>query len=204
MNNEPFLEFEDYPSTDTPLSATNLNNMQISIANSISANTDNIGDLTNLTTTDKTDLVSAINNVNNSSNYIVAGMTSDQSLSNNVVTTLNLSTTINSKGTLLTLDTSSHGVVVGAGVHNIEVSGQYYQNALNGSGARNIYIYKNDTQISRALIVMAAAYQTVGVQPMIIPVQESDVIYLKANSQGGTATVSYSNVATFLSVKVID
>lgn len=32
---EPYIEFEDLPSTDTPIDATNLNNMQISIAEDI-------------------------------------------------------------------------------------------------------------------------------------------------------------------------
>lgn len=64
MNNEPFLEFKDYPSTNTPLSATNLNNMQVSIADSIDSVDTKIGDLTTLTTTDKSSIVSAVNEVN--------------------------------------------------------------------------------------------------------------------------------------------
>ena len=38
MSREPFLEFENYPSTNTPLSATNLNNMQLAIVDAINNN----------------------------------------------------------------------------------------------------------------------------------------------------------------------
>ena len=81
MSNTPYLEFEDYPSTDTPLSATNLNNMQVAIADVVNENTDNIGDMTTLTTTDKTSLVNAINETNDK-DAIVVTMSSNQTAVN--------------------------------------------------------------------------------------------------------------------------
>lgn len=73
--------WQNTPSTQTPLSASNLNKMEYGIRNNslnienldtavqtnttnISTNTTNIGTLTNLTTTAKSNLVSAINEVN--------------------------------------------------------------------------------------------------------------------------------------------
>lgn len=55
------IVFEDLPSTNTPISATNLNAMQTNAETEINSINTNIGTLSNLNTTDKTDLVSAIN-----------------------------------------------------------------------------------------------------------------------------------------------
>lgn len=55
------IVFEDLPSTNTPISATNLNAMQTNAETEINSINTNIGTLSNLNTTNKTDLVSAIN-----------------------------------------------------------------------------------------------------------------------------------------------
>ena len=65
FSRELYLEFEDLPSTNTPLTADNLNLVQEGIQNDIdnfgASFTEKIGDLTNLNTSDKTSLVNAIN-----------------------------------------------------------------------------------------------------------------------------------------------
>ena len=139
-----------------------------------------------------------------SSNYIVAGMTSSQQASNNTIQKLRINKIANSNGTLLTLDSSNYEVVIGAGVHNVQISGQMYIFAFSGNGARNIYIYKNNTNIARALIYIAQSYQTVGIATKAIPVQEGDRLSLMINSQGGTASISEDTATTYLFVKVID
>lgn len=50
------INFQDYPSTDTPINSTNLNGLQDNVEA-------DIGDLTNLATTSRSNLVSAINNL---------------------------------------------------------------------------------------------------------------------------------------------
>ena len=52
--------WEDLPSTNTPINATNLNNIE----SGVYTNDTNIGDLSNLNTTDKSNLVGAINEIN--------------------------------------------------------------------------------------------------------------------------------------------
>ena len=166
--------------------------------------TNTIGDLDDLNTTDKSNLVNAINEVSNSSNYIVVGIESAQSLPSNTEVKLNLSKIINSNGNLLTLDANSNGVVIGTGVHNVEVSAQYYVYNYTGNGGRNIYIFNNDTLVDRGVLFIQNNYQTVGVSSIAIPVEEGDIITLKANSQGGTAEISVNDNITYLYVKVID
>lgn len=195
MNNEPFLEFEDYPSTDTPLSATNLNNMQISIANSISANTDNIGDLTNLTTTDKTDLVSAINEVNDK-NIITASITSIFTLTaSSTYLKLPLDTSI-SVGTKLTLDTTNHNIVIGAGVSKIKISAKVSFDSIASSGVKWLTIYKNnESAIANPRNVTGR--DLIWSTDTLVEVQENDIIWLGvfgSNNDKIRNAIGYSNV----------
>lgn len=54
------IDWENLPSTDTPVNATNLSKMETGIKN----NSDNIGELTDLDTSNKNNLVGAVNEIN--------------------------------------------------------------------------------------------------------------------------------------------
>lgn len=136
--------------------------------------------------------------------YIVAGMTTSQQASSNTIQKLKINKIANSNGSLLTLDTTNYEVVIGRGIHNVQISGQMYVYSFSGNGARNVYIYKNNSIMARALIYIAYSYQTVGVATKAIPVQEGDRLSLRINSQGGTASISEDTATTFLFVRVID
>ena len=164
----------------------------------------NASDMNEIKSVVNTNYTETNNELDKRANYMVAVMTSSQSLASDTTTTLNINKVIASNGNLLSLNTSSHAIVIGAGVHNVEISGQFYQYTISGNGARNIYIYKNNDIVARALVVMSNPYQTVGSQSKAISVTEGDKIYIKVNSQGGTMSVSENTSSTYLYVKVIN
>lgn len=177
----------------------------------VATNTTNIGTLANLTTNDKTDLVSAINDVNKASNFIVASYSSNQTLTNNNATLVNIDTNVNSNGSLLTLDTNNHNIKVGAGVNHVEVSAQVYVGTVGTAGAKNAYIYITrsgiSTQVARALLYLTNNYNTISITPTIISVQQNDLISLQFLSMGGTTTQingDSTGVTNRIVVKVID
>lgn len=186
----------------TATSALNTANTADGKANT---NATNIGDLTDLDTSVKTDLVSAINDSYKGRNYIVAGMSSDQTISTaNSLTKLNLNSVTSSNGSLLTLDTTNHEIIVGAGVNHIEVSAQYYIFAYTTNGLRNIFVYKNEEDISRDVMNITNAYQTISTSTVGLSVSEGDKISLRAITGAGSVSISHDAFATRLYVRVID
>lgn len=168
-------------------------------------NADNIGDLTDLDTRVKTDIVSAINDSYRGRNYIVAGMTNDQTIgSANVLTKLNLNTITSSNGDLLTLDSNNHDIIIGAGVQHIEVSAQYYIFGYNQNGLRNIFVYKNEEDISRDVMNITNSYQTISTSTVALAVSEGDKISLRAITGVGSVSISHDAFTTRLYVRVID
>ena len=171
----------------------------------VNGNYNEVGDITTLTTTDKTSVVNAINEVNKASNFIVAGITTDQTISTlNTATKLNLNKTIASNGNLLSLDTTNHVIIVGAGVNYIEISAQYYIFAFSNNNLRSININKNNTIVSRNLSYIANNYQTIETSNVAIPVEEGDKISLQVVTTGGNISISHDDNATRIYVKVID
>ena len=59
------INFENYPSTNSPINGTNLNLLQDNIEDEFDIKDSEIGNLNSLNTTDKSNLVNAINEVNN-------------------------------------------------------------------------------------------------------------------------------------------
>lgn len=138
-------------------------------------------------------------------NFLQAAMTSDQTLSTagtNIA--LNLNSVTRSAGNKLTLNTTNHRVIIGAGANYVRVSGQIYVATVGSNGTKNAYIYQNDTIRSRGLANLTTNYNTIVVPPCILPVIENDYITLRAQSQNGTTTViSRESYTTFLLVEVI-
>ena len=77
-------EWENLPSTKTPINASNLNKIE----NGIYTNSVNIGELTDLTTTNKNSVVGAINQVNTNLNKIKIVMLNDTDITTKAVHTL--------------------------------------------------------------------------------------------------------------------
>lgn len=59
------INFENYPSTNSPINGTNLNLLQDNIEDEFDIKDSEIGNLNSLNTTDKSNLVNAINEANN-------------------------------------------------------------------------------------------------------------------------------------------
>lgn len=138
-------------------------------------------------------------------NFLQASMTSDQTLSTAGSTiTLNLNNVTRRAGNKLSLNTTNHRLIVGAGVSYVRVSGQIYIPTVGTAGSKNVYIYQNDTIRIRALANLSNNYNTIVVPPCILPVAENDYFTLRAQSQNGTTTVvSRESYSTFLLVEVI-
>lgn len=138
-------------------------------------------------------------------NFIYANMTSDQTLTSaNTITLLNLNNVSYSAGTKLTLNTTTHRVVIGADVNYVRVSGGIYITTMGTAGAKNVYLYKNDSIISRTLMNMTNSYNCLTAASVVVPVTQGDYITLRALSQQGTTTVvSKESYTTKLVVEVV-
>lgn len=138
-------------------------------------------------------------------NFLQAAMTSDQTLSTaNTNITLNLNSVTRSAGNKLSLNTTNHRVIIGAGVNYVRVSGQIYISTLGTASGKNVYLYQNDTIKCRGIANLTTSYNTIVLPPCILPVVENDYFILRAQSQSGTTTViSRESYTTFLLVEVI-
>lgn len=136
--------------------------------------------------------------------FIVATMTSNQTLSAaNTTYTVNLNSQKAKSGSKLSFSTSSHAITIGAGVTAVEVDAQIYISTNGTNGAKNVYIYKDSTNMARGVRNLTASYNTINVHA-IIPVEEGDTITMRALSGNGTTTViAGDSVATLLTVKVL-
>ena len=138
-------------------------------------------------------------------NYLQASMTSDQTLSTaNTNITLNLNSVTRSAGSKLTLNTTTHRIIIGAGVNYVRVSGQIYIATLGTASGKNVYLYQNETIRCRGIANLTTSYNTIVLPPCILPVAENDYFTMRALSQSGTTTVvSRESYTTFLLVEVI-
>lgn len=123
-------------------------------------------------------------------NYVHASMSSNQTLSSSDNTTLNLDTVVRRKGWRLTLDAAKHGVVVGAGVNNVEVFAEAYFFTQTTQAGKNIYVINTGANGSRAtmargLLNITTNYNTVCTFE-IFSVSEGDVITIEAVANSGT------------------
>lgn len=206
MSSTLYLEFEDYPSTNTPLSATNLNNMQVAIADVVNKNSDDIGDVTTLTTTDKTSLVNAINEVNEK-NIITVGLDTNANVSIGIAwtyCTLNLNTLNASIGSKLTFNSSTHRIIVGDGVSYVKVSACALARGITND--IEINIRKNGSIIGTGANrwTNAAHFMNLAITDILVPVSSGDYIDLAIRTGAtGTVVVGGGNY-TKLTVEVVD
>jgi hypothetical protein len=192
--NSTDIEFEEVSGTE---------NLKLNLApgNSVEQM---IGDLSDLDTTDKSNVVNAINEINSevqnkNLEYIVATISSAQTISSNYV--VNLNSIARSQGNF----TINNGaIVIGEGINHIRVSGSFFvENWVGSSYYLWGIIKKNDSRISGSITGSTSSYLSASIPMTIIDVQEGDLITLVADSgQGGTLRTGASN--TWLCVEKID
>jgi len=113
-----------------------------------------------------------------------------------------LDTNINSIGNRLTFDSTNYGIKIGANVSKIKISGQTSIQYSASNGQYSTKIYVNSTGVSNAY---GSAYKSgqaptvLNISPMIINVQENDVISLWLVS--GTSVI---RPETYLTVEVME
>lgn len=154
-----------------------------------------------------TNKIATMDDIAKSSNYIIVSPNAEQTLGNTNVNICGLNTVVSYYGTLLSLNTTQKGIVVGNGVNHIEVSASHYITAVGTAGLKNVYIYKNNDAVSRAIMYVTNNYCILGIPPTIIPVTSGDLITMRIQSQNGTTTKfasSTDGVAVRLVARVID
>lgn len=195
------ITFEDLPSTNTPLSASNLNTLQDNVENAIN------------------NVEEAINNVDArvdlSTNAITILLSSDYSASITSAYTrikIPFNNQVLKIGNKLTFDSTNNQIIIGSGVHHIEVSAMaVLKNGSSSSGDRYLYVSKNSSSSTIAQCYYQNAFATnynypVTVVPIIVSVEENDIIYATVSSGlVETLNVRGSSMGrTYLTIRVID
>ena len=91
-------------------------------------------------------------------------------------------------GTKLTFDSSSHAIVVGAGVQKLKISANINYASNNSTSTRGLIIYKNNSLLITLLSSQKGAfgYENINLLDTIISVNEGDVLDLRIRSVGQT------------------
>jgi len=115
-----------------------------------------------------------------------------------------------STGNKLTFDSTNHCIVIGSGVHHIEINAStVIANGNNNTSDRYLYCYKDTTNVGQTYYLNAVPtnqHYPLCITPFITEVAEGDKIYIKISS-GQAETISVKGASTprtYLTVKVID
>lgn len=178
-------EWQDGVSGNTPINATNLNNIENGIENN---------------DTRLNSLEPTVSNLNNK-RIITIGLSEAQSFST-TEEKINLNKVINFIGTGLAL--SNKEITIGSGINNILISGQGICNTFTTDGLRRIIVKKNNVQIARAMSYYTQNFEnTISITPILISVEEGDVISFSMLNQGNT-TLYGANTDTYFTIEVIN
>lgn len=190
--------WENLPSENTPINASNLNKMEEGIyQNSMDIENKLVDNYS--TDTNKGYNCNYINNVVNDLQYCVATITSAQTISSNYKVNLN---SIDRSSGNFTL--SNGGIVIGEGINTIRVSGSVFVDSWAG-GSNYLWgqIKKNNTMISTSISGSASSYLSATMSSTIISVEQGDFITLIADAGAGGSLRSGS-ANTFLCVEKIN
>ena len=182
------INFENLPSTNTPINANNLNQLQTNVENEFTKK----------------------------ASVMTIGLSNDMTFSKaNTGSTSNLITmdkVMSSSGNKLTFDSTNHAIKIGAGVSKVKVSANAIQSA-NGEGLSGINIHKNDMSLNGAVnvgfnaIKHADQWIRLGLAPVLIDVSEGDLIKLSGYVDINSLTITmkaYNGRATNLTVEVVE
>lgn len=162
-----------------------------------------IPDINKVNASDMNEIKSVVNenyteflNAINDKNIISASITSNYTLtSTNSYIKLPLNTSL-SAGTRLTLDSTNHNVVVGAGVSKVKISAKVSFNSVSASGVKWLSIFKNsETPIAnpRTITARDMIYST----DTIVEVQQNDNISIQIIGNNGDVIrngIGYTNI----------
>lgn len=179
------VNWKDLPDTSTPITAENLNKMDMQIdqnTNAIEQNTSDIATInSNLGKTIK---------VSNSSSQVLTSDT-DTTIAFN---TVDFNTSNN-------LNLSNNRINIGANINSVLVNARWTSFGITNTGDNNyIYIFKNGERVSFKSSRGAYTQET----SVVIPVQENDYIEMHAyQSSSSNVTVTETNTSTFLQVTIL-
>ena len=195
------INFENKPSTNSPINATNLDLLQDNVE-------DDIGLLSNLNTIDKSSLVNTINEINTKiqeKNIITASLSDNYTTQSTAAETLEISQ-MAKIGDKLSI-TSDGGILIGEGINNVLISGQVIFSSPVNNSRLACFIYKNSTASAQNVVRAngTLSFQGVSVSPFLLSVVQGDIIYLKARSQDDAGAVVFGNEAgTYITVNAIN
>ena len=172
------INWENLPSTNTPVNATNLNHMDQGIYDANDKNIITIGLNADTTTTS----TAAYQNI-------------DISLTKEMAKT----------GTKLSL--SSGKVLIGEGVSHVLVSGKIQTQGDSSTYGLSIRKNTNSGVSDAYETTPGTAWNQIAVSPILIPVAQGDTIKMTIyhNSSGTTKNIkAYNGYGTYLTVEVID
>lgn len=182
--------FENYPSTETPLNANNLNQLQDNVEEALSDLNEDIEE--SITEATEKNIITASLEQNTSISITRAWIYNKIPLDNEI-------TNIGEKLTL-----SNNIVKIGTGVNHIKISGNIFARGIQGDLIGDIEKNSIET-ISIGYARTATTGQLIQVvfSPKIINVQENDEISLNIGSSA-TGTLETNAVGTYLTVEVVD
>lgn len=195
-------EWENSPSTKTPINANNLNKIE----NGIYTNSVNIGELTDLSTETKENLVEAINETN-TKNCLTIKRTED-TLDVTAWQSYDVSFPIISsqKGNKLSVNENGQ-VVIGAGINYIKANLNFeFVCSVTTTSYIQFKILKNSDimAVNRIYNLTADIREISNITPVLIPVTQGDIIKMQITSAiDGTLTLGGGNFA-YITVEAIN
>jgi hypothetical protein len=195
-------EWENSPSTKTPINANNLNKIE----NGIYTNSVNIGELTDLNTETKENLVEAINETN-TKNCLTLKRTED-TLDVTAWQSYDVSFPIISsqKGNKLSVNENGQ-VVIGAGINYIKANLNFeFVCSTTTTSYIQFKILKNSDvmAVNRIYNLTADIREISNITPVLIPVTQGDIIKMQITSAiDGTLTLGGGNFA-YITVEAIN
>lgn len=177
------ITFENLPSTNTPLNASNLNQLQTNVENAIDSVENEL--------IEKTDY-----------KYIKATISAVQTISSDSLVNLN---TLDGDTTDGAITLSNGTFVIGSGISMIEVSGGIFCQSVNGTSGNYIWqrIQKNTTHISTNIGPATSHFISVVLPPVPVSVQQGDVIKMIADNTGSSGELRAGSANTYLMIKII-
>lgn len=195
-------EWENSPSTKTPINANNLNKIE----NGIYTNSVNIGELTDLNTEIKENLVEAINETN-TKNCLTIKRTED-TLDVTAWQSYDVSFPIISsqKGNKLSVNENGQ-VVIGAGINYIKANLNFeFVCSTTTTSYIQFKILKNSDvmAVNRIYNLTADIREISNITPVLIPVTQGDIIKMQITSAiDATLTLGGGNFA-YITVEAIN
>ena len=187
-------EWENLPSTKTPINASNLNKIE----NGIYTNSVNIGELTDLTTTNKNSVVGAINETNTKNCLTIKRTENTLDVTEWQNYDVSFPIISSQKGNKLSVNENGQ-VVIGAGINYIKVNLNFeFVCSVTTTSYIQFKILKNSEVmvVNRIYNLTANIRENSNITPVLIPVTQGDIIKMQITPAiSGTLTLGGGNFA---------